>query len=160
MPERTCTKCGETKPLDAYYMRGGKPIAACKDCTKAARREYVAKHHEDVKASLRAWHQANREREVQRSREYRLAKPDEIRAKARARYAANREAILARHNEVYTLVRRAMARGDLVPEPCLFCGDEHVEAHHHDYSQPLAVTWLCVRHHRLAHKIVGQAEAA
>jgi hypothetical protein len=160
MTERTCTKCGVAKPLGEYYVCNGKPIAACKDCTKAARRAYVAENREKVKADLRAWHHANRERQNERSREYRREHLEELQAQARARYVANREALLARHSEVYSLVRLAMKRGELVKEPCLFCDEERVEAHHHDYSKPLDVTWLCVRHHRLAHKIVDQAEAA
>jgi hypothetical protein len=46
----------------------------------------------------------------------------------------------------------AITTGRLVPEPCLFCDAEIVEAHHHDYSQPLVVTWLCRAHHAVAHR--------
>lgn len=32
------------------------------------------------------------------------------------------------------------------------CGTtEHVVAHHHDYSKPLDVTWLCEQHHKDVH---------
>jgi hypothetical protein len=35
-------------------------------------------------------------------------------------------------------------RGRLRPEPCQDCGTtESVEMHHHDYTRPLDVTWLC-----------------
>lgn len=152
---KVCSQCGETKPHRAYYHRGGKPIAACKDCTKANRKEYVARNHEAVKADLRERHWADREKNNEKSRAYRDANLAEQQAKARARYAANRDALLERHKRVYTLVKLAIKRGELVPEPCLFCDDIDVEAHHHDYDKPLDVTWLCVQHHRLAHKIVG-----
>lgn len=52
----------------------------------------------------------------------------------------------------YRQVKYALARGELVREPCLFCDAEKVEAHHHDYSLPLIVTWLCRRHHKIAHR--------
>jgi hypothetical protein len=156
VPEsKTCTQCQQTKPLDAFYHRSGKPIAACKDCTKANRREYVKRNHEAVKADLRERHWADREVNNRRSKAYRDDHIEERRAHARAHYAANRDAILERHRRVYTQVRLAMQRGDLVSEPCLFCDDPEVEAHHHDYAKPLDVTWLCVTHHRLAHKIVS-----
>jgi hypothetical protein len=46
----------------------------------------------------------------------------------------------------------AVATGALLREPCLFCGDPNVEAHHHDYTKPLEVTWLCRQHHALVHR--------
>ncbi len=56
--------------------------------------------------------------------------------------------------------KKAVAANELTPEPCLFgCDDGPVEAHHHDYSKPLDVTWLCVRHHRLAHMIPKEMAA-
>ena len=33
-------------------------------------------------------------------------------------------------------------RGKLIPEACA-CGSEIVEMHHPDYSNPLAVIWMC-----------------
>lgn len=46
-----------------------------------------------------------------------------------------------------------MLRGDLTPQPCQRCGDAvGVHAHHDDYSQPLAVMWLCPKHHRERHR--------
>ncbi len=50
-------------------------------------------------------------------------------------------------------VKDAVRRGKLAKGPCAI-GDDclgRVEAHHSRYDQPLAVTWLCARHHRLLH---------
>jgi hypothetical protein len=173
MPEpilKTCTKCSESKPHDEYYFRDGKPIAACKDCTKAARREYVAKHHEDVLAAHRAWREANPEKALAHPRRYRENNREALNARQRAHYAANRERI-KREQAAYAaanpekmearkLLRKAVETGALIPEPCLFCDAPKTEGHHHDYSKPLDVTWLCKRHHGLAHRIVGQPKAA
>lgn len=36
--------------------------------------------------------------------------------------------------------------------PCEVCQSiEDIEAHHEDYSKPLAVQWLCPKHHRQLH---------
>lgn len=37
---KICTKCLITKSVDDYYVRDGKPIAACKDCTKKSTKRY------------------------------------------------------------------------------------------------------------------------
>ncbi len=41
----------------------------------------------------------------------------------------------------------AISSGVLVKQPCEICGELKVQAHHDDYSKPLSVRWLCVKHH-------------
>lgn len=46
----------------------------------------------------------------------------------------------------HRMVKLAILHGDLVrPDTCSRCGQPHaiIEAHHHDYSLPLDVEWLC-----------------
>lgn len=62
-------------------------------------------------------------------------KKPEVRAKNYARKALH----LALKNKV------------LYKEPCQVCNNPVVEGHHHDYSKPLKVTWLCKIHHREVH---------
>jgi len=46
-------------------------------------------------------------------------------------------------------VRKAIREGRLIVQPCEVCGrKDAVQAHHEDYSKPLAVRWLCPLHHR------------
>lgn len=63
--------------------------------------------------------------------------PDEQRRKANAR------------SYLHVYIRR----GKIEKQPCLFCGNQNVEAHHHDYSKPLEVTWLCKDHHLINHEV-------
>ena len=49
-------------------------------------------------------------------------------------------------------VHNAIRDGRLVREPCEVCGAEKSDAHHDDYSQPLAVRWLCRKHHGEQHR--------
>lgn len=39
--------------------------------------------------------------------------------------------------------------------PCLKCGDPKSHAHHHDYTRPLDVIWLCAKHHGEEHRRVN-----
>jgi hypothetical protein len=46
----------------------------------------------------------------------------------------------------------AVRHGILVPQPCERCGSSaRVHGHHEDYSQPLAVNWLCYLCHARRH---------
>lgn len=45
----------------------------------------------------------------------------------------------------------AIARGELVRQPCEKCQAAKAEAHHDDYTKPLAVRWLCRRCHAAHH---------
>jgi hypothetical protein len=46
----------------------------------------------------------------------------------------------------------AVKSGALVRLPCTVCGAEDSHGHHHDYSKPLDVTWLCPAHHAQEHE--------
>lgn len=55
-----------------------------------------------------------------------------------------------KHPEKYkchTVVSNALRDGRIVKYCCEECGDDNTQAHHEDYSKPLEVTWLCVKHH-------------
>jgi hypothetical protein len=45
-----------------------------------------------------------------------------------------------------------LKRGKLQRQPCQVCGAEKAQMHHHDYSKPLEVEWMCrpchLQHHR------------
>lgn len=50
----------------------------------------------------------------------------------------------------------AVRKGIIKRQPCEVCGTvENIDAHHSDYHRPLAVRWLCRRHHVAEHKKEG-----
>jgi hypothetical protein len=91
---RTCTKCGEAKPVSAFYARktnGDGIHTICKDCLSASNRAYFMQNRDEITARSRArraartedeherdktasreWHAANRETALAYQRAYRL----------------------------------------------------------------------------------------
>ena len=45
----------------------------------------------------------------------------------------------------------AIHAGKILKQPCEVCGENNSQAHHDDYSKPLIVRWLCVKHHQEHH---------
>lgn len=147
MKTKTCFKCHHVKDLADFYrhpqMADGH-LNKCKECAKADAR-------------------ANSKTAAARARDRNRAN-DPARVAARQAYAkteagkaavAKAKATWSGRNPVKTTaqqkLRRAVMKGLITPEPCQVCGLK-AEAHHHDYSQPLTVTWLCPRHHAELHK--------
>ena len=48
-------------------------------------------------------------------------------------------------------VANAVKTGKLVRQDCMLCGDPKTYGHHLDYDYPLAVVWLCRKHHEGVH---------
>jgi len=90
--------------------------------------------------------------QAERLRRLRAEKPGWSTQKNRKWQAANREKYLA-----HKAVEYAVKSGKIARSPCEKCGAERVEAHHDDYSSPLAVRWLCRRHHIEAHRLISSA---
>jgi 5-methylcytosine-specific restriction endonuclease McrA len=103
MPEpslKTCTKCGESKPHDAYYKqadcRGGvRP--ECKACTLAAMKRDRAARVEEIRARDRERYKREAERRKAYARAYYHANREERRAVAKVYYLNNREQHAAWH---------------------------------------------------------------
>lgn len=134
---KTCTRCATVKPLTDFYRHAAMSdghLSACKDCTKARVRRHRSENIERVRAY-------DRERS---SLSHRKALRDQV---ARDYNSENPQRYKAHY-----LVSNAVRDGRLTKEPCAFCGaTEALEAHHHNYSLPLDVTWLCKPCHRKFH---------
>ena len=53
-------------------------------------------------------------------------------------------------SNVRAYLRVYVKRGKVEKQPCEICG-QPAQAHHHDYSKPLVVQWLCRLHHLNLH---------
>jgi hypothetical protein len=110
----------------------------CIDCTKKDVRE----RYELVRERRHAYEAAR-----SRTPERKAA----LAAASRRHKVANPEKTKARN-----AVSNAIRDGRLLRQPCEVCGQK-AQAHHHDYSKPLDVQWLCFKHHRAEH---GQETSA
>ena len=80
-----------------------------------------------------------------------IAKRTQIERDQLARYAdvaylRQYRASQTEKNRAHRAIERAVATGSIVkPANCELCQDEPkcIHGHHHDYSQPLNVTWVC-----------------
>lgn len=179
--EKTCAKCGEVKPLEEFHRNRGGRHSRCRTCTSAYFKAYYQANREKVLSTNRRWNSENRERlaEMERRRlagspEARARKKEQnqrwaeanrerVRQRARRHYRRHRLDILAKAKANYDpvkarawgAVRAALKRGDLISQPCVKCGSDRSEAHHHKGYEPehwLDVEWLCRPCHTLEHR--------
>jgi ribosomal protein S27AE len=133
MRTKVCFRCGQQKPTVEFYrhpMMSDGRLGKCKDCTKA-----------DVRANYVSNREKKSEYERRRNqRPERRAKSLEYQRIARARSPEKYRARQA--------VAHAVRDGRLRRMPCELCGSLRVQAHHHDYSRPLDIRWLCFKCHR------------
>lgn len=53
-----------------------------------------------------------------------------------------------------TKLNHAVRDKKIIRLPCEACGEKQSQAHHQDYTKPLAVKWLCARCHWDEHKLI------
>lgn len=133
---KTCTKCGEPKPIDAFVTKRGKPEASCRECWNQDcneryyqnRERYLARERERranmspeererVSMRRRAYYERNRRRILAYQRRYRASAEGRATIRARAheyhRTEAYRERDRARrmrHHERRKAMKRAYYR--------------------------------------------------
>jgi len=137
-------KCGIVKLIGEFYrqksMRDGH-LNKCKSCTIADVKQYRRdpQYRERVLAYDRA--RGNRQ-----GNDYRAALREQNPAAYRAR----------------TALGNAVRDGRISkPDKCEHCGKaDRLHGHHHDYSKPFAVVWLCVACHRQHHAMMDLIERA
>jgi hypothetical protein len=146
---KKCFKCGITKPISEFYehlaMADGY-LNKCKECTKKDSAKRYNRLTEDPQFILS-------ERERTRQRYYRLDYKNKYNMRGEQkrtvmqRYFENNPV----RREATVQVGNAIKNGRLIKQPCEVCGAKEVQAHHEDYSKPLEVNWLCVKHHNERH---------
>ncbi len=60
MGEKSCSMCGETKPVTAFHHRDGSPISWCKSCQAERWQRWAAKNRKQEIERSRKWAAENR----------------------------------------------------------------------------------------------------
>ncbi len=143
--EKVCRQCHVPKPLDDFYVHAQMAdghLNKCKDCVKKRVKGWAIDNPEKVRLATRE--KMNRPAYRARNAAWRAAHPEQRKAIQDRWYKKNTKKKYAN-----TKVQRALQSGELVkPAACQDCGAATaLEAHHHDYSRPLEVQWLCTTCH-------------
>lgn len=147
---KICFKCKERKRASEFYkhkkMADG-TLNKCKDCTRKDvlknRRENIERYRETDRERGKLPHRKLKVREYSKTINGKKAI-----ARARLRYQANHKQKRVAH----VLVNNAIRNGSLTKKACAICGKKKAEAHHDDYTKPLKVRWLCIKHHNEFHE--------
>lgn len=135
--QKICKDCGAVKPLEAFYrhpmMRDGH-LNTCRICRCLYQRGRAAAGY-TAEIDRRRYRNNPARREAMRLKTIRWRERNPEGARAQA------------------MVQRAIRAGRLLRQPCQECG-RRAQAHHDDYAMPLAVVWLCPKHHTLWHRIL------
>jgi len=152
---KQCFCCGQTKPISEFYkhprMADGY-LGKCKECQKLNTKEARARNPDHY-----------REFDKQRS-----MLPHRVQARAEYQQTERGKEAHQRANKKWTgnhpnrraaaqIVNNAIKGGRLVRLPCFVCGKK-AHAHHPDYDRPLDVIWLCPKHHKEAHALIGDPD--
>lgn len=145
--ESICGKCGATYERPEWQCRNG--YSHCGECRRATQQKW----RDARKAAGNPVIPTRMPREYERRREeIYFAKPEarkrrNARASSYAKAEKNQIQVIARRK-----VRNEIVAGRLKRGLCEVCGVAKTQAHHDDYSKPLAIRWLCVQHHADHHK--------
>jgi len=137
---KNCFKCNVVKPLSDFYphkrMADGY-LNKCRECAKKDSDENYKRKMQDPH-----WQIKERERQREKDSRYRAAG---------LRKKRERTHDYKKTKEKYGAYLNAIREKRITPLPCVVCGKEKAQGHHEDYSKPLDVVWLCVRHHQDRH---------
>lgn len=133
---KTCSKCGEEKPLNDFYKDKSRidgHTYICKTCHSIMTHKYRLENLDKFTATSYKWRKKHPLRLRESRKNYTNRYPEKLRAKNAA---------------------RRLIRGC-----CEICGTtDNIHGHHDDYGRPLDVRWLCHKHHAELHRELREME--
>lgn len=161
--EKTCTKCGETKPLEEFHKKRNMKDGLhsdCKECARERHRKWRTANPERHRERCREWREANRERSREGVRKWREANPERCREMSREWREANPDKVYA-----YTQERIAKRSSRVRRIRKLLDHFEGRDAYLNHIAHAIArrsdaqgIQWLCSRIDTLvAERVYGEA---
>lgn len=134
---KLCVACNQMVPVEDFYRDKTKSglHTYCKPCLREKKRKvYYADHEKTMEAERRKRADPKtRERNNRHQRNTYRRYPE--------KFAARRK------------LNRAIQIGEIQRQPCKECGTPKAQGHHHDYSKPFDVEWLCAKCHAKEHRV-------
>jgi len=144
-PSKLCRDCSLVKTASDFHRCSANSDGLqsyCKVCLLARKRDWEAS--------------GGRARMTAAQQRYKLRHPTRVEDSQGRWSEAN-----PRKRSASWRLRKAVYDGRIQKKPCEVCGTRrHVHGHHDDYAKPLAVRWLCAKHHRERHKKNGEGKNA
>jgi hypothetical protein len=128
---KTCRKCGETKPTTEFNKESAAPDGLrcdCKSCKKASDKARYEANKEKIKALHKAYREANKEKIEAQKKDYYEANPEKIKAQKKAYYKTpagkfSQYKNNANQRGIPFLMEFQQFEG-LWGKPCFYCGAE------------------------------------
>jgi hypothetical protein len=114
---------------------------------------YYERNKEQMKANSKRWRESNpvaTKAINKRSKDKNRVEINKSKSTYNKEYFKRPDVALRRRAN--NAVSNALKLGHIQKQTCAVCLSISSEAHHHDYEQPLNVTWLCREDHRMVHE--------
>ncbi len=124
---------------------------------RSPRPEYMIawrlKHRDRLRAINTKWYAENGRDYYQKIKDRKLATNKKWRQSDKGRlYLSKSRTVDPEKIRARSHLRQKIRSGKIIRLPCERCGAK-AHAHHDDYSKPLDVRWLCVKHHLEYHRL-------
>lgn len=116
-------------------------VSYCKECRAKIQPQYRQKNRERLNKRDRDYYYENREKMKEYHRQYSKENREIMNKSTNEFYKKHPEKLKAKN-----ILNQAIQKGEITrPTQCACCGcsSTGIEGHHHDYSKPLDVVWLC-----------------
>ena len=151
--DRTCPTCGKDF-MDT--SRSNRMIHCNVKCRwKASSKKHKKYKNEYAMKYNKGYYEKNKEELIKKQKVYIARAKDTSRHKKMMCDAQKRDKLKypEKHSARRIMHRHKKQHPEFYPQECCICGiTENVEYHHPDYSFPLSVYPMCIKHHKELHK--------